>query len=204
MKITEDHWIENVKRDVLEGGVAMNNRRFLVIHHTCGATGKSSIESMRAQGLSAHVVIDRDGTITQCRPFNKVCAHAGKSVWTDPHTGRVFSGLNSCAIGIELANAGPDSPEQDAFDWAKKQTGFFSLRAKHKHEDVVREWEGYPEAQLNACFELAKVLLKRYNLDDVVGHQEISRGRKTDPGPLFPMGKLRLVCGFPEEFPPGA
>jgi N-acetylmuramoyl-L-alanine amidase len=196
MKITQDHWLDNAIRDVIRGGSAMAVRRFLVIHHTAGATGKSSVSSMRARGLAAHLVIERDGTIIQCRPFNKTCGHAGASSWTDPSTGHKFIGLNSCSIGIELANAGSDGSGADAFDWAKKQPGFFSSRAKHKHESVVREWEGYSAAQLEACAEASKAIIARYNLDSVCGHDDISPGRKTDPGPLFDWDSFRKKINF--------
>ena len=199
MNIIADHWLETAIRKPIPGGVVMNNRRFLVIHFTAGATGESSIEYWKSLGGSvcAHIVIERDGTVKQCRPFNRTCGHAGKSQWKDPNTGKLYIGLNSCSIGIELANAGPDDPHtKDAFDWAKRQQGFFSSRAKHKAESVVRVWEGYSSPQLDVCFALAKLLTKRYNLDDVVGHEDISPGRKTDPGPLFPMVELRKTCGI--------
>ena len=198
MKITDDHWLDIAIRRPVPGGVSMRNRHFLVIHFTSGATGESSINYWKSLGGSvcAHIVIERDGTIKQCRPFNKTCGHAGKSRWTDPQTGRVYVGLNSNSIGIELANAGYDAPERDAFDWAKNQPGFASARAKHKNESVVREWEVFPGAQVAACEMLSRVLCDRYNLDDVVGHDDIAPDRKVDPGPLFPMTFLRKSCGI--------
>jgi N-acetylmuramoyl-L-alanine amidase len=49
---------------------------------------------------------------------------------------------------------------------------------------------------VKACTELAKALVERYNLDDVIGHEDIAKFRKNDPGPAFPMDALRLSCGF--------
>lgn len=197
MTITPDHWLDNSVRKLLPGGAPMDTRRFLVIHHTCGASGQSSIDFWKtpaAHGACAHIVIERDGTILQCRPFNKTCGHAGESKWKDPKTGQTFIGLNSCSIGIELANAG----DADV-SWAKKQPGYFSVSAKHKNGGPLTTWEGYPEAQIAACVELSKVLVARYHLDDVVGHEDIAPKRKVDPGPAWPMGRLRLACGFPEK-----
>jgi N-acetylmuramoyl-L-alanine amidase len=188
MKINDQHLLEGVKRDLLPGGSAMNVRRFLVIHFTSGASGQSSINFWKtpaAKGASAHIVIDRDGTVIQCRPFNRTCGHAGKSRW------KGFDGLNSCSIGIELANAGDDVAL--ALKWSK----FAPIVAKHKNGGKAQKWEAYPPEQLAACEEVAKALVARYKLDDVVGHEDIAPSRKNDPGPAFPMAALRVACGFP-------
>jgi N-acetylmuramoyl-L-alanine amidase len=191
MKITDDHWLDPVTRSPIAGGAVMAIRRFLVVHFTAGATGRSSIEYWRklANGVCAHFVIERDGEIIQCRPCNRTAGHAGSSKWKDPKTGVLYHGLNSCSIGIELANGGHSYPER-----------FSDLKptiAAHKHGGVTREWETYPAAQLAACADLSQVLVARYNLDDLVGHEDIAPSRKTDPGPAFPMADFRESCGFP-------
>lgn len=194
MKVTDAHWLEGVKTDQLEGGASMPVRRFLVIHFTSGATGQSSInfwKSPEAKGACAHLVIDRDGTVFQCRPFNRTCGHAGKSKW------KGFDGLNSCSIGIELANAGDGANEDGtAFESHKFRCPAGVKKARHKSGGPVTWWEVYPEAQVAKCIEVAQALVARYKLDDVVGHEDIAPDRKNDPGPLFPMQKLREVCGF--------
>jgi N-acetylmuramoyl-L-alanine amidase len=190
MKISADHWLEGALRRPIPGGAAMPVRRFLVIHFTSGATAESSIEFWRtpaAKGASAHIVIDRNGTVYQCRPFNVTCGHAGVSRWQQ------FSNLNSCSIGIELANAGDDER------LTKRWSQFPPVEARHKNGGTLKKWEAYPIAQLNACEEVAKALVARYKLDDVVGHDDIAPSRKVDPGPAFPMQSLRAVCGFKAE-----
>ncbi len=190
MRIDANHWLEGVKRDELTGGSNMPIRRFLVIHFTSGASGQSSINFWKtpaAKGASAHLVIERDGTVIQCRPFNRTCGHAGKSRW------KGFDGLNSCSIGIELANAGDNA--KLAARWSKLPL----VKAKHKNGGPIQEWEAYPEAQVKSCEEVAKALVARYKLDDVIGHEDIAPMRKNDPGPALDMGKLRVACGFPEQ-----
>lgn len=191
MKITDDHWVESAIRKPIPGGNRMATRRFLVWHYTAGASALSSIDFWKtpaAAGASAHLVIDRDGTIYQCRPFNTTCGHAGKSSWRDPKTGANYVGLNSCSIGIEIANGGDSYPER-----------FSKLpptKAKHRNGGSEREWETYTEAQLAAVEAVSIALVDRYNLDDAVGHEDIAPSRKTDPGPAFPMQKMREACGF--------
>jgi N-acetylmuramoyl-L-alanine amidase len=196
--IDEKHWLtgDQVRQRPIPGGSAMLIRRALVIHFTAGTTAQNSIEfweTNEAKGASAHIVIDRDGTIYQCRPFNQTCGHAGVSRWADPKTGRRFSGLNSCSIGIELANAGDSDP---ALAWAREQSGFASIRAVHRNGGRVTDWEVYPAAQLAACEAVSKLLVARYRLDDITGHDCIAPTRRTDPGPAFPLHALREACGF--------
>jgi len=193
MTITEDHWLADATRLPLPGGAAMPVRRFLVMHFTSGATARSSVEfwkSPEAKGACAHVIIDRDGTVYQCRPFNRTCGHAGKSTWRDPKTGIRYDGLNACGIGIELANAGDDD------SLARKWSRMPLLKARHKNGGPVCEWERFTAEQLAACEAVSKALVARYRLDDVVGHDDIAPDRKNDPGPAFPMEKLREACGF--------
>lgn len=187
MNVNPDHWLDTAKREPIPGGNDMPIRRFLVIHFTSGASGQSSIDFWRtpaAKGASAHIVIDRDGTVYQCRPFNKTCGHAGKSTW------KGFDGLNSCSIGIELANAGNDRA------LARRWTKLEMVKAKHKNGGPEEVWEAYPQAQLDSCKAVAQRICARYNLDDVVGHDDIAPNRKNDPGPAFPMQLLREACGF--------
>lgn len=191
MKITEDHWIDTAIRVPLKGGAEMNVRRFLIMHFTSGATAMSSINFWKtkdANGASAHFVIDRDGTLYQCRPCNVTCGHAGESKWT--HKGRTFTGLNSCTIGIEFANAG------DSTNLIRKWSALPPHRARHKNGGPLCDWEQYTPAQIATGKALAAALCTRYKLDAILGHDDIAPARKVDPGPLFPMAEIRLHCGF--------
>lgn len=200
MKISSDHWLEGAIRLPYPPGPPMLTRRFGIAHFTDGATAKSSYDFWKtpaARGAEAHVIIDRDGKIYQIRPFNQQADHAGASAWQDPNSGIVYAGLNRCSIGIEFANGGFDDPERDAFDWAKKNVpGFKSIRATHKNESVARDWEVYPEVQIVAGIAVFQAITARYQLDDLVGHEDIAPKRKVDPGPAFPMERVRKACGF--------
>ena len=198
MNITSDQLLDEAKPAFLQGGKAMAVRRLLVIHFTSGRSAQNSIEfwkSPEAKGAGAHIIIDRDGTIFQCRRFDRTAGHAGVSRWKDPTDG-VRSGCNAFSIGIELANAGDSVSGSLDAPMAFGDTRCEAIRAKHKNGGRVSLWEKYPQAQLDACFALAKALVDRYNLDDVVGHEDIAPERKNDPGPAFPMQELRESVGF--------
>lgn len=193
MKVEADHWLDEAKREYIPGGRAMNVRRLLVIHFTSGASGLSSIQDwrQRASGVCAHIVIDRDGTIFQCRAFNKTCGHVGSGRWVDPHTGKRYTDINGIAIGIELANAG-----QDNITWAKRLSDWSTIAARHRNGGSVVQWEKFRPDQITACTNLAMTLVKRYNLDDVSGHDCLDPEDRDDPGPAFPMAAVRAACGF--------
>jgi len=189
--VDEKHFLlldgKRVNYQEIPGGGVMPIRRFLVMHNTAGASGQSSVDFWRtkeAHGASAHLVIDRDGSVIQCRPFNRTCGHAGVSSWHG------FHGLNSCSIGIELANAGDNAAL--ARRWSKLPL----VKGRHKNGGPLTEWEQYTDAQLKACIEISKALVKRYNLDDLIGHEDIAPNRKNDPGFAFPMQQVREECGF--------
>lgn len=200
MNITSDHLLDDATPATLDGGNNMAVRRLLVIHFTSGMSAASSIEFWRspeAHGACAHLIIDRDGTIFQCRAFDRTAGHAGVSRWKDPTDG-IRIGCNAFSIGIELANAGdsvtqtPNGPM--AFKTHPLEAG--ALSARHKNGGGMSLWEKYPQAQLDACFAAAKALVERYHLDDVCGHEDIAPERKNDPGPAFPMQELRESVGF--------
>lgn len=203
MKVV-NHILDEARMDLIPGGNQMNIRRFLVIHFTAGWTAKSSISYWRNTGAAnAHLIIDRNGDIYQCKPFNRSAWHAGVSKWRDPNTGILYSGLNSCSIGIEAANLGAITPGTKYHSSLASQ-GFSGeipyIMARHKNGGHYVAWEVFPDQLLDSLFKSAKVIVERYNLDDVIGHDDIAPSRRNDPGPAFPMGYLREYCGFPRNY----
>lgn len=176
--------------------------RFLVMHYTAGGSAKESINWLAnpAAKASAHVVIGRDGTVTQMVPFNRVAWHAGASKW------RGIDGLNRHSIGIELDNPGRLTRGADG-----KWRAYFGtvypedqvMVATHKNEQSPSGWARYPQVQLDVALAMAKELVRTYGLEEVVGHEDISPGRKQDPGPAFPMREFAAAAmgKLPEAAP---
>lgn len=200
-------WKASPHRNVGFGGHA---RKFLVMHYTGGASGQSSVDWFAdpASKVSAHVVIDRDGTVFQCVAFGNRAWHCGDSRWRDP-SGVLFTGLNNHSIGIELANAGP-CRQTAAGAWRNGLgVGVAAadiIETEHRHGPVYFApnakgvpvgsvqrpgWEVYPEPQLVAARAVAAALVEHYGLTEIVGHDDISPGRKSDPGPLFDTAGFR-------------
>ena len=168
--------------------------RFLVIHYTASGDGFDSAAyfARRAARVSAHLVIRRDGTMTQCVPFNMVAWHAGKSRWTDAG-GRAVTNLNQHAIGIEIENWGP--LQQSAAGWVSWSGALVDARlvteARHKSGAPDCGWERYTSLQVRAATAAAQAICAAYGIAEIVGHDDIAPGRKSDPGPAWDMEGLR-------------
>jgi N-acetylmuramoyl-L-alanine amidase len=101
-------------------------------------------------------------------------------------------GMNQASIGIEMDNAGAMSRVGDKFvAWfGKEYAASEVMLAEHKHGGGVRPWHAYTEVQIERALELAELLVNHYRLEDVLGHEDIARGRKQDPGPAFPLAAI--------------
>jgi N-acetylmuramoyl-L-alanine amidase len=143
-----------------------------------------------ATKASAHLVIGRSGDIHQLVPFNIIAWHAGAS----RHIETNRQGINKYSIGIELVNAGPlrKMNEVQYISWfGKIYPQEDVMEALHPNETEPRYWQRYSEEQLAACLEVSRLLAATYPITYILGHDEISPGRKIDPGPLFLMDRFR-------------
>lgn len=173
---------------------------YLVIHYTAGRSAESSVSWLLNADAkaSAHLLIGRDGSITQLVAFNRKAWHAGVSRWA----GR--NGVNAFSLGIELDN--PGKLERRSSGWATAWGDPISaeevIEASHKNGGPTSGWCAYTAEQLEALRTVAATLVNKYGLKDVIGHDDIAPGRKTDPGPAFPMASLRsAVVGRREDAP---
>lgn len=161
----------------------------IVIHYTAGGSVESAVRTLSdpARKASAHVVVGRDGSITQLVPFQRIAWHAGRSSF------RGRSGLNRYAVGIEIDNAGRLQQTGPRFTaWFGRDYPLDDvIEAVHRNESVLAPWHRYTEAQIGQVEALCETLIAHYPITSIVGHEEISPGRKSDPGPAFPLDKLR-------------
>lgn len=198
----------NLRNHILEGdGIAQKETpnkggviepKYLVLHYTASRSADAAIDWLcnPTAKASAHLVVGRDGSVTQLAPFNVKTWHAGISHWEG------LTGLNQYSIGIEMDNAGR---LQKA---GAKYRAWFGLeypeneviQARQKFEQDFSFWHVYTEIQIERALELATILVKTYSLRDILGHEDIAPGRKSDPGPAFPLVNIRAkVFGRSEE-----
>lgn len=161
----------------------------IVIHYSAGSSADSCINTLTNPNVkaSAHIVIGRDGKVTQLVPFDTIAWHAGKSAWGDRR------GLNKYSIGIELDNAGPLTKSGNQYEawFGRTYQEDEVVYATHRNEEEARYWHRFTEEQITKTYELCRMLIDAYDIKTILGHEEISPGRKTDPGPAFPLDKLR-------------
>lgn len=129
----------------------------LIVHYTATSSFSSPYGWLRnpLAKVSAHYLIGRDGVVAQLVDTDATAWHAGKSAW--PGQRQLHGSLNATSIGYELVNRN---------DRAQAPT---------------------PE-QVAVLVQLLVRDAQRYGIpldrQHVVGHYEVSPGRKTDPDTL--------------------
>ena len=138
----------------------------LILHYTGMKTGADALARLcdPAAKVSAHYMVEEDGKVFALVPEEKRAWHAGPSSWEGQDN------VNHFSIGIELQNGG--------YLAGYALTGF---------------WPKFPDVQIDALKELLAQLMAKHSipLARIIGHEDIAPGRKTDPGPAFPWGKIR-------------
>lgn len=169
----------------------------LVMHFTGADNAAGSINWLcdPRSKVSAHLVLDQKGEVTQLAPFNRACWHAGKSRWGN------VTAINSNSIGIEMANCGPLKKMADGTYRAELAKKTFQpsevVVAGHKNNPkVVIGWDDYPAAQVQASIAIMAAIVAQYGIKEsnVVGHDDIAPGRKVDPGPAYPMARVKSAA----------
>ncbi len=132
----------------------------LVLHYTGMTSEGEALQWLcnPVSQVSAHYFVFEDGRVLQMVPELRRAWHAGHAMWNGE------TDLNSCSIGIEIANAG--------------------------HPAGLPP---YPEAQIRSVIALSKDLVTRWRIpaERVLGHSDIAPGRKLDPGEVFPWDELQ-------------
>ena len=176
-------------------GAPLDRVRAIVVHDTAGYCGNGSTVRWfqdPACQVSAHFVIDRDGRVTQCVALNRRAMHAGDSIWRFA-TGETVRFLNSCTIGIELENPGRLERAGDVCNLV--YPGRTVVQSWPVDQCVEMEtlehksgwWLPYTEAQIAALILLGTLITEHFtDCNEIMGHWQISPGRKFDPNPLFP------------------
>jgi N-acetyl-anhydromuramyl-L-alanine amidase AmpD len=171
-----------------------NKPSAIVLHFTGGSLAASLSWFRKAGGLSAHYLIDRDGTVYQLIPEvvgAKHVACAGDSCLPscpDWLCGDGYPELTS--IGIELVNDGYVDPNE----------ANILLYEDYQNAFGRRYWEDYPDIQLQVLKDLVCDIASRWNIpvdpDHVLGHYRINQ--KVDPGPALNLFWERLGTPYRE------
>ena len=166
--------------DAHDHGGPLAAHTFGIIHYTGGSSLAGAVKTLSAYDdryVSSHLVIGRDGEVVQLVPFNLQAWHAGVSAYGG-HTR-----LNNRSIGIEVVNPGFRRPGTPA-DWPM-------ISAPHKSGGPLRDWYLYTSEQVIALRQVISAIDEAYGRLQWLGHDDVSPGRKLDPGPAFPWDVVR-------------
>lgn len=203
MKIV-DHKLVGVPYDPARKIGNIIDPKFLVMHYTAGYNAASAINVFNTTEIAAHLVIDRNGAITQMVPFNRRANHAGPSKWAG------VSMLNNHSIGFEFVNIGfakkrADGKLVDAYGSVIKDdfaATFIPTGPNPRVGSAPLFWCPYTKEQIDVGIEITKAILGAYQIRDIVSHEQIdTRGWKTDPGPAFPMNMFRGMLRGVDQAP---
>jgi N-acetylmuramoyl-L-alanine amidase len=161
----------------------------IILHYTAAGSSASAIQTFMTPSskASAHLIVGRKGEIIQMVPFDTIAWHAGASQHEDR------TGLNKFSIGIEIDNAGLLEKRGDKYlSWfgrayPENEVAF----AVHRNEFTPKYWHEYTEIQIELVEKICYLLMDKLPVKYILGHEEISPGRKIDPGPAFPLDKIR-------------
>jgi N-acetylmuramoyl-L-alanine amidase len=162
----------------------------IILHYTAARDLQSAqfTLSKSSTQASAHLIIGRTGDIVQLVDFDTVSWHAGRS----EHKERKW--LNRYSIGIEIDNPGWLKKSGNKYTtWFAKEVDMDEVvELRHRNpETTQRYWHRYTEQQVQIVEEICDLLVKEYKIKYILGHEEVSPGRKQDPGPAFPLDKIR-------------
>ena len=138
--------------------------------------------------VSAHLVVSRDGDVTQLLPFDTIGWHAGRSAWGGREE------FNRMSLGVEIDNPGRLEERGEGVLVSRLGRVYGpedAVLAVHRNESEPAWWLRYPREQLEVVEALSALLVAEYGLRWILGHEEIAPGRKDDPGPAFPLDELR-------------
>jgi len=131
----------------------------LLLHYTGMTSAQAALDWLtRAESrVSAHYLVDEDGHVTQMVAEEMRAWHAGHAHWAGEDD------INSCSIGIEVHNPGPECGYPD-----------------------------FPEAQMAAVEALCADILSRHPIPParVLAHSDVAPARKCDPGEKFDWKRL--------------
>jgi N-acetylmuramoyl-L-alanine amidase len=131
----------------------------ILLHYTGMRHANAALERLTSTDskVSAHYFVFEDGRIVQMVEESRRAWHAGESSWAGEKD------INSCSIGIEIANRGHEFGYTD-----------------------------FPLRQIAAVTALCRSILTRHTIQPVrvLAHSDVAPSRKQDPGEKFPWRTL--------------
>ncbi len=161
--------------------------RYVMLHYTSNALAnpknpldvEAVLQIFKKYRVSAHYLIDRDGTVYQLVSEDRTAFHAGKG--SLPNKPETLNAMNSMSIGIELMAVG--TPEE-----------MLKLGVKD-YASIPDAAKGFTELQYQSLSELLLEIASRHDKlkitkGQIIGHDKYAPERRGDPGQLFDWERL--------------
>lgn len=134
---------------------ALRRPDMLILHYTGMSDAGAALQWLcnPVSQVSSHYFVFENGHVLQLVPESRRAWHAGASHWAGE------TDINSCSIGIEIANPGHPGGMPD---FTSEQV----IATLNLSRDICERWSIPPER--------------------VLAHSDIAPGRKIDPGEKFP------------------
>ena len=178
-------------------GKKLDRLRFLIMHYTAGKDFDSTVARFKdpAAKVSAHFVLGRQGQLAQMVPLDRPAWHAGSdSSWKGPD-GTRYEHMNFYSLGIEIDNYGPLTKVGSRYrTWFGRDVDaqeVVEVDPTLPRSFNVRYWHAFSPNQISLAMDVARALVRDFDLDDIIGHYDVCPGRKQDPGPAFPIDRIR-------------
>lgn len=197
---TTRHLLLDENGSPVPGGAAarvgtLRSRRMIVAHFTGGPEGAGErwLQTQEAGG-SLHLIIGGAGNVRQLLPFDYASIHAGRSRWQD------LENISFHSIGIGMDNLGPLRRRDGEWYFSNTmRVPAASVMVVADSTGVAQGWHRYTDAQVRAFFHVSCALRRAYpTIEHLVGHGDVSRSPRVEPGPAFPLDAVRSRL-FPER-----
>ncbi|MEO1051223.1 MAG: N-acetylmuramoyl-L-alanine amidase [Bacteroidota bacterium] len=167
----------------------LDSAKAIVFHYSVSRSADPVAKYLTNKNAQAsvHLIIDRDGRIIQQIPFNRKSKSSGRSEY------RGLKNFNHISIGIQLVNLGRLTLEDGEFKdpYGKTVNSDEVEQKRDKFTNQQSYWHKYTDIQIDRAKKIALLLTEEYDLQYIVGHDDITKGLKKDPGPLFPIEEFQ-------------
>lgn len=185
------------KRSITRGNYKDAYPKGAIVHFTAGRhEGLDTGMSQQVKDGFTYFIIDKDGNVGQNFPLSEWGYHAGRSSWPG-----LVEGVSDELVGIEVQCPGKLVKTGDTYKtWYGEAVAPEDVRVVKTEKNMEGgAYFKYTEAQETALIHLLRWLRKNnpkvFRYDLVLGHDEVSPGRKNDPGGSLsmPMDELRTL-----------
>ena len=165
-----------------------------VIHYTAGTGSLQNAAHYASNKGYNYFIIDKSGKIAQLAPLNRWGYHAGKSsCYLGEDVSQFLVGIEVICAGRLIVETAPENGEDVYKTWWG-----YAVPKENVVEKDNKVFEKFTQQQVASLSKLI-IWLKKENPDvfeirNVFGHEEVSPGRKEDPGPSLctPMHLYRV------------